>query len=388
MKKPFFTQCPLAIALSFAILAGTTLPVHAQFARETNKTIAVGTTAMRGDVDSVAIVTRTRLAKALPAFWASTAPGQTYMILTTMIRRSIDGSVTSNETSGPYTFNPKTSINDVQINAPEFVALLLGQYATQSRVGLAELTMALQSYFDSTNPGQGTALNGGQVMRNSDGTATFTDGSIIFVFDTGTSALTVATMAPALAAALSNYASSIETGAPAGGYALRDPANANQLINFDGRMYDTNGNALPNASAGAVSALFGNGNGSSRGTASGSSASNSGNPSGLGSSSSANTSNSGSGSGSSNGTSSNSAGSTDSSVGSNTTDGNATSSGSTTSNTNSTSLGGNAPLSVNNATGSSNSNFGSNTQSGRTDSKGGVCQVFRVLGGGGSTSCN
>ena len=278
MKTSFFTQRSLVTALGFTLLAGVVLPVSAQVAasgqvivRSTNRTIATGTSAMRGDVDSVGLVTRERLVKALPAFWASTAPGKSYMIMGTMITRASDGSVTSNERAGPYKFNPQTSVDNVQANAPEFVGLLLGQYAAQSRAALAELEGALDSYFNSTRPGQGSGVSGGQIMRNSDGTATFTDGTIIFVFDPQTSALTVATMAPSLAAALTNYASAIEKGSAAGGYALRDPSNANQLINFDGRMYDTSGNALPNASPSVVASLFGRGNGGLDSTTSGAS---------------------------------------------------------------------------------------------------------------------
>lgn len=451
--------------LGLAIFAGTAVPAHAQAVVNTNRNIAVGTSAMRGDVDSMAVVTRARLAKALPAFWASTQPGQSYMILDTMIRRGLDGSVTSNEKAGPYTFNPQTSVADVQTNAPEFVALLLGQYATQSRLALAELTAALQSYFDSTRPGQGTALNGGQSMRNSDGTATFTDGRIVFVFDEATSALTVATMAPALAAALTNYASAIETGAAAGGYAVRDPSNANQLINFDGRMYDTAGNALPNASPAAVAAAFGGGNGGRGNTASASTGS-SGSTSGSNGSGSASGSGNGAGSNSGSASASNSNGSnagtagnngyaangssgassgsaatgSGSGTGANNSAGYATggttgssgstggsssagssggastgasgSNGSTGSSSGSnagsvatgsdaaspgssaaggvsgTGLNGTTPLTTSGATGTANSNFGSNASSSSSTGSGGVCHVFRVLGGSGSTSCN
>lgn len=371
--KTTFTKRPLCLFLGLAMLSVAAVPSHAQLSRTTDKSGVRTSLTESGTIDGRAGATLARLTPALAAFWASTEPSKSYMIFDTMVRRGIDGRVTWAEGTKAYVFGPTTSPKELLDNAPSFVSLLLGQYATQERMALAELESALVDYFASTRPGQGTSKPGGQLMRNSDGSATFTDGKIIFVFDESTTAATVATMAPALAAALTALSGAIVPG-PVTGYALRDPSNANQLINYDGRMYDTAGNALGNANPATVAALFGKGNGSAA-TNGGGNGSNGGASSG-GSSGSGSSSGGGSGSNSSGGSNGSNSGSGDSNSGS------GSSNGSNGSSNNSSGAWGGG--SGSGSGGSSNSN-GSGASNG-SDSGGGWGSNTGSGSGGGSNS--
>lgn len=255
MNRTIFSMGPVVLALGF--LVGSTA-LNAQVSHITSRPTVQTQMEVRGSVESTQARTIARLAKALPNFWASTEAGKAYMILDTMVRRSIDGRVMWVEQGRSTPFAQDVTPEQLVQTAPGFVELLLGQYATQERIALSQLDAALSNYFDTTRPGQGTGLSGGQLMRNSDRSATFTDGVIVFVLDETTPALTVASMAPALAASFTNLAGAIVPVEVRAGYALRDPANTNQLINHDGRTYDTAGNALPPANPEVVAKLFGN----------------------------------------------------------------------------------------------------------------------------------
>ena len=211
-----FAQRPLLLMLGLTFSAVATMSAQAQSQSQSQSYRAnkpqSGLIVSSASTDSRAGITLRNLTRVLPGFWASTEPSKAYMISSTMVRRAADGSITFMEETGPYKFDPTVTPEVLLKNGPRFVDLLLGHYATQENIGLNELTAALAGYFDSTRPGQGSSIPGGQLMRNSDGSATFTDGKIIFVFDATTSAATVAAMAPTLAAGLTGT-----TPSPAGG---------------------------------------------------------------------------------------------------------------------------------------------------------------------------
>ncbi len=289
-----FTQRPLLMMLGLTFSAVATMSAQAQSQSQPQSYRAnkpqSGLIVSSASTDSRAGITLRNLTRVLPGFWASTEPSKAYMISSTMVRRAADGSITFMEETGPYKFDPTVTPEVLLKNGPRFVDLLLGHYATQENIGLNELTAALAGYFDSTRPGQGSSIPGGQLMRNSDGSATFTDGKIIFVFDATTSAATVAAMAPTLAAGLTPYGSAIMNGGSPSGYALRDPGNVDRLINHDGRTYDTAGNYHGTANPATVNALFGGSGGAPKGNSTGTAASpagGSGSPSGSSGGSSA-----------------------------------------------------------------------------------------------------
>ena len=294
MKTFSFAQRPLLLMLGLTLSLGASLGAHAQSQSYRPNKPQSGLVVSSASTDSRAAITLKNLTRVLPGFWASTEPSKAYMISNTMVRRAADGSITFMEEAGPYKFDPSVTPEVLMKNGPRFVDLLLGHYATQETLGLNELTAALAEYFESTRPGQGTSIPGGQLMRNSDGSATFTDGKIIFVFDASTSAATGAAMAPALAAGLTPYGTAIMSGGSPSGYALRDPGNVDRLINYDGRTYDTAGNYHGPANPNTVSALFGGTNGAPKGNGS---SSNAGSPSAGSAGSNGGTSNGFSGSG-------------------------------------------------------------------------------------------
>ena len=138
MNKPFFTQRPLRQLLGLALFAGVILPSYAQIVpRTTDKSVTVTTLREMGTVDATEAATRNRLARALPSFWASTEPGKAYMILDTLVRRATDGRVMWVEKERSFPFGPDVTPTVLMTNAPTFVSLLLGQYATQDRVAQA-----------------------------------------------------------------------------------------------------------------------------------------------------------------------------------------------------------------------------------------------------------
>ena len=371
MKTFSIAQRPLMLMLGVAFSANFALSAHAQSQSYRPNKPQSGLVVSSASTDSRAAITLKNLTRVLPGFWASTEPSKAYMISNTMVRRAADGSITFMEETGPYKFDPSVTPEVLMKNGPRFVDLLLGHYATQETLGLNELTAALAEYFESTRPGQGSSIPGGQLMRNSDGSATFTDGKIIFVFDATTSAATVAIMAPALAAGLTPYGSAIMNGASPSGYALRDPANVDRLINYDGRTYDTAGNYHGPANPNTVSALFGGSNGAPKGNASsGAGASPAGGSSGTGGSSLGTGSGSGGGS---NGSGSNASGGSSPTASGNPSgstgggSGWGSSGGSPSGSTGNAASGGTAPTATNNAGSTSGSNpTGTNNSGGST----------------------
>lgn len=264
-----YNQTAASLAMVSAMLSLACTQVHAQ----TKTPTATKSHSVQVPTEFSNASKRLRLHNALQSLWATTQPGKTYSISGVLFPRAMDGTFSSEERAGPYTFGPNVTANEMLEHGPKFVELLLRQYSDQELQALGFLESALASYFNTSAPGQKTQFeNGaGSLTRNDDGTATYADdnGRTFLVIDPTTKGGVIATMAPNLAAALTEYSGAITPGYNNKKYATVDANDSNVLINHDGRVYDRGGRYLGNGNGNAIANGNGNGNGNGTGTGTG-----------------------------------------------------------------------------------------------------------------------